>query len=253
MDTYTLLGILWTDQGAKRTLYSLNCKQTLVAATHRQSTNPSPSPSPLPPTPPAPDPPPPPPRPPPLRRQSRRRVDSDDDFLLIEAAFHLPRWLNPDTSLHRLFLRNRTLRIVPKSLPNPSLLDSFSFISSSQSLASDPIQRAIQNCIRDYPHRAQKNMHRVPVSVAHLLRHEPRLISLAVDAFYDRDIDTIKFVGAMERFLERGKAEELVRISVTMSRAMYAQLVQQRFQDPKCYPEMSGRSEREAFVEAELG
>ncbi|KAL2319926.1 hypothetical protein Fmac_028895 [Flemingia macrophylla] len=63
---------------------------------------------------------------------------------------------------------------------------------------------------------------RVPVSVAHLPRHEPRLISLAVEAFYDRDVDTMKFTGAMERFLERGKAEELVRVSVTMSRAMYA-------------------------------
>ncbi|KAL2318050.1 hypothetical protein Fmac_031926 [Flemingia macrophylla] len=175
---------------------------------------------------------------------SFRLWDSDDDFLLIEAAFHLPRWLNPDTSLHHLFLHNGTLRIVLKSLPNPSLLDSLSFISSSQSLASDPIQRAIQNCIRDYPHRARRNMYRVrvkvPVSVAHLLRHEPWLISLAVEAFYDRDVDTMKFAGVMERFLERGKAEELVRVSVTMSRAMYAQLVQRQFQAPKCYPEMPG-------------
>ncbi|KAL2346089.1 hypothetical protein Fmac_000089 [Flemingia macrophylla] len=94
---------------------------------------------------------------------------------------------------------------------------------------------------------------RVPVSIAHLLRHESQLISLAVEAFYDRDVDTMKFAGAMERFLERGKAEELVRVSVKMSRAMYAQLVQKRFQAPKCYPEMPGWSEREAFVEAELG
>lgn len=94
---------------------------------------------------------------------------------------------------------------------------------------------------------------RLPVSVAHVLKHEPRLISLAVEGFYDRDIDTMKFASTMERFLERGKAEELVRVSVTMSRAMYAQLVQQRFQAPKCYPEMPGRAEREGFVEAELG
>ncbi|KAL2338532.1 hypothetical protein Fmac_012978 [Flemingia macrophylla] len=132
------------------------------------------------------------------------------DFLLIEAAFHLPRWLNPDTSLHSLFLRNGTLRIVPKSLPNPSLLDSLSFISSSQSLAFDPIQCTIQNRIRDYPHRARRNMHRVrvrvPVSVTHLLEARAAAISLAVEAFYDRDVDTMKFAGAMERFLERGKA-----------------------------------------------
>lgn len=94
---------------------------------------------------------------------------------------------------------------------------------------------------------------RVPVSVARVLKHEPRLISLAVEGFYDRDVDTMKFAARMERFLERGRAEELVCVAVTMSRAMYAQLVQQRFQAPKCYPEMPPRGDREAFAEAELG
>jgi len=94
---------------------------------------------------------------------------------------------------------------------------------------------------------------RVPVSVAQVLKHEPRLISLAVEGFYDRDVDTMKFAAGMERFVERGATEELVCVSVKMSRAMYAQLVQQRFQAPKCYPTMPGRAEREGFVEAELG
>ncbi|KAK7307264.1 hypothetical protein VNO77_40169 [Canavalia gladiata] len=191
---------------------------------------------------------------------SIRLWDSDGDFLLIEAAFHLPRWLNPDTSHNRLFLRSGNLHIVPKShLPSPSLLDSLHFIvnSPSQSLAPDPVQRAIKNRIKDYPDKARLNMHkvrvRVPVSVAQVLKHEPCFISLAVEGFYDRDIDTMKFAARMERFLERGKEEELVRVSVKMSRAMYAQLAQQRFQAPKCYPDMPNRSEREGYVEAELG
>lgn len=36
---------------------------------------------------------------------SIRVWDSDGEFLLIEAAFHLPRWLNPDNSENRLFIR----------------------------------------------------------------------------------------------------------------------------------------------------
>ncbi|KAH1161258.1 hypothetical protein GLYMA_01G022800v4 [Glycine max] len=188
------------------------------------------------------------------------RSYSDGDFLLIEAAFHLPRWLNPDSAHHRLFLRDGSLHIVPRNrLPNPSLIDSLNFIVNSphESLASDGIQRAVRKRISNYPEQARKNMHRVrvrvPVSVAQVLKHEPRLISLAVEGFYDRDIDTMKFASRMERFVERGKAEELVCVSVKMSRAMYAQLVQQRFQAPKCYPGMPARSEKEGFAEAELG
>ncbi|KAK7407197.1 hypothetical protein VNO78_08904 [Psophocarpus tetragonolobus] len=188
---------------------------------------------------------------------SLRLWDSDGDFLLIEAAFHLPRWLNPDTSHHRLFLRHANLHIVPRNkLPHPSLLDSLNFIATSphQSLASPSIQRAIQKRIQDYPHKAMSNMHtvrvRVPLSVAQVLKHEPLLISLAVEGFYDRDVDSMKFAARLQRF---GKGEELVCVSVKMSRAMYAQLVQQRFQAPKCYPEMPGRIDKEGFAEAELG
>ena len=91
------------------------------------------------------------------------------------------------------------------------------------------------------------------MSVAQVLKHEPCLISLAVEGFYDRDVDTMKFAARMERFLPRGKDEDLVRVSVSMSRAMYAQLVRQTFRAPKVYPAVAPPGEREAFAEAELG
>ncbi|XP_015963354.1 protein ecdysoneless homolog [Arachis duranensis] len=191
---------------------------------------------------------------------SIRLWDSDGEFLLIEAAFHLPRWLNPETALNRLFLRNGNLHIVPKTrIPNPSLIDSLKFLinSPNESLASEPIQLAVKNRISGYPEKAMKNMHtvrvRVPVSVAQVLKHEPCLISLAVEGFYDRDVDSMKFAARMERFLPRGKEEELVTVSVRMSRAMYAQLVRQTFRAPKVYPAAPPPGEREAFFEAELG
>ncbi|KAJ1375823.1 Ecd family [Sesbania bispinosa] len=191
---------------------------------------------------------------------SIRLWDSDGEFLLIEAAFHLPRWLNPDTSLHRVFIRSGDLHIIPRNrLPEPSLLDSLNFLatSGSESRAPDPVQRAVKNRIKDYPDQARRNMHRarvrVPASVAQVLKHEPCLISLAVEGFYDRDVDSMKFAAKMERFLEKGKEEELVCVPVKMSRAMYAQLSQQTFRAPKVYPELPGRGEGERYVEAELG
>ncbi|KAF5943101.1 hypothetical protein HYC85_020743 [Camellia sinensis] len=191
---------------------------------------------------------------------SIRVWDTDGDFLLIEAAFHLPRWLNPDNSTNRVFIRRAQLHIIDTThFPStPTLSQSLTYLinSADQSRASDSVQSAINNRIRDYPQRARQNVHmvrvRVPVSVAQVLKHEPCLISLAVEAFYDRDIDSMKYAAKMDKFLSNGSGEEIVQVSVRMSRAMYAQLVQQTFQAPKCYP-MPPRSDTSVYVEAELG
>lgn len=125
-----------------------------------------------------------------------------------------------------------------------------------ESRASESVQLAVKKKISDYPGRAERNMYRArvraPVSVAQVLKHEPCLISLAVEGFYDRDIDTMKFAAKMEKFLGRGRDEELVCVSVKMSKAMYAQLMQQNFQAPKCYP-MPSRTNASVHKEAELG
>lgn len=126
----------------------------------------------------------------------------------------------------------------------------------SVSRAPDAVQLHLSKKIGEYPERAYRNVHkvrvRVPVSVAWVLRHEPCLISLAVEGFYDRDIDSMKYAARMERFLPRGKEEEIVEVVVRISRAMYAQLVQQKFQAPACFP-MPERSNVGKYVEAELG
>ncbi|KAJ0097631.1 hypothetical protein Patl1_28332 [Pistacia atlantica] len=191
---------------------------------------------------------------------SIRVWDSDGEFLLIEAAFHLPRWLNPENSENRLFIRRGDVHLIPKkSLPNPSLVDSLNFLINheKESRAAEAVQNAIKSKISEYPERAKRNMHtvrvRVPVSVAEVLKHEPCLISLAVEAFYDRDIDSMKYAAKMERFLSKGKQEELVLVNVKMSRAMYAQLMQQTFQAPKCYPMPVRGGDVTGYLESELG
>ncbi|XVE83054.1 hypothetical protein DITRI_Ditri16bG0056400 [Diplodiscus trichospermus] len=181
--------------------------------------------------------------------------DSDGEFLLIESAYHLPRWLNPENSQNRVFIRRGKLHIIPKrSLPNPTLTESLNFLIANEhiTVAPDSVQSVIQSRIAGYPEKAKQNTHRVrvrvPVSVAHVLKHAPSLISLAVEGFYDRDIDSMKHAAKMERFLKGGKEEEMVTVAVKMSRAMYAQLMRQKFQAPKCYP-MPNRAD----MEAELG
>lgn len=139
------------------------------------------------------------------------------------------------------------------------MIDSLKFLidCEGESRAAESVQTAVKGRISDYPERARRNMHqarvRVPVSVAQVLKQEPCLISLAVEGFYDRDIDTMKYAAKMEKFLSKGNEEELVCVVIKLSRAMYAQLMQQKFQAPKCYRMPSRGDDLGAFLEAELG
>lgn len=194
---------------------------------------------------------------------SARVWDTDGEFLLIEAAYAIPRWLRPENSWNRVFIRQGEIHILPLSasagevyhLPvKPSVWDSLRALTGGfvQTRASDAVQNAINSRIKGYPDKARVNMHRVrvrvPLSVAQVLKHEPHLISKAVEAFYDRDVDSMKAASRMEKFLGN---KEMVDVSVRMSRAMYAQLVQQAFQAPRCYPMPPLSSPN--YKEAELG
>ncbi|RZC52870.1 hypothetical protein C5167_021306 [Papaver somniferum] len=104
--------------------------------------------------------------------------DTDGEFLLIGAAFHLPNWLNPETSRNRVFIRRVR--------------------------APEPVQLAIRNMILEYPDRARLNMHRVrvPVSIAKVL--------IKIKSFYDKDIDSMKYAARMEKFISGGSSDEIV-------------------------------------------
>lgn len=56
--------------------------------------------------------------------------DNDGDFLLIEAAYALPKWLKPETARHRVWLLNGLMHIVP--LPTEAAPDLPSFPSLQQ-------------------------------------------------------------------------------------------------------------------------
>ncbi|XP_047315588.1 protein ecdysoneless homolog [Impatiens glandulifera] len=189
---------------------------------------------------------------------SIRVWDTDGEFLLIEAAFHLPRWINPENSVNRVFIRAGNMHIINKTqFPSPPALhESLDYLikCEEKTMASESVQSAIKKRIDGFPDRARKNMHhvrvRVPISVAQVLKQEPCLVSLAVEGFYDRDIDSMKYAEKMERFFRNG--EDIIQVSVKLSRAMYAQLVQQTFQAPRCYS-MPPRSNAVEYKEAELG
>jgi SGT1 protein len=53
-------------------------------------------------------------------------VDEDGEFLLIEAAYTIPKWLKPDNAQNRVWLRNAKLSISPAHQPfHPNIFISF--------------------------------------------------------------------------------------------------------------------------------
>ncbi|XP_078284511.1 protein ecdysoneless homolog [Rhinoraja longicauda] len=167
--------------------------------------------------------------------------DEDGDFLLIEAAKYLPKWLNPDTSVNRIFFYHGELHIIPLPqntgelswLPagNPTIPEVLSLLPtySEKCLAVEPIRKAISRRIQTYPEKIHNDQHRancyVPAGVAAVLKHRPDLLAPAIQAFYLRDPIDLRACRSFKFFLP----ETRVMALVTFSKCLYAQLQQQPF------------------------
>ncbi|KAJ3054834.1 hypothetical protein HK097_000699 [Rhizophlyctis rosea] len=170
--------------------------------------------------------------------------DMDGEFLLIEAAQHLPSWLDPSTSKNRVFLHKGQVHIVP--IPRtPAEITLYPagdlevekalqlVRSSTRTVAPKAVDDAISQRLSAYPTKAHQNSHRVkcyiPRMVAHALYNEPQLVAPAVEAFYTRDPVSMRACYRMEKFHPSSN----VPMSVRMTRTLYAQLVNQKFFAPK--------------------
>ncbi|XP_051030419.1 protein ecdysoneless homolog isoform X2 [Phodopus roborovskii] len=170
-----------------------------------------------------------------------RIEDNDGEFLLIEAADFLPKWLDPDNSANRVFFHRGELCIIPvprKSeripwLPTtpPAIQQALDIISAHPEavLASEPIKTAVDRRIRGYPEKIEASLHRahcfLPAGIVAVLKQQPRLVSAAVQAFYLRDPIDLRACRVFKTFLP----ETRIMTSVTFTKCLYAQLVQQKF------------------------
>ncbi|MBN3322187.1 ECD protein, partial [Atractosteus spatula] len=170
-----------------------------------------------------------------------RIEDNDGEFLLIEAAEHLPRWLNPESSENRVFLYRGELHIIPapqdpgeEGWPpdaTPTLPQALALLSSQPEtcLAAQPTRTAVAKRVKGYPGRIQANLHRahcvVPAAIASVLARRPDLVAPAVTAFYLRDPLDLCACRTFQIF----PPDPCVLTSVTFTRCLYAQLEQQRF------------------------
>ncbi|KAF6108389.1 ecdysoneless cell cycle regulator [Phyllostomus discolor] len=146
-----------------------------------------------------------------------RIEDNDGEFLLIEAADFLPKWLDPDNSANRVFFYHGELCIIPapkkpgaaswSSTTPPTIPQALNIISthSQEILASESVRAAVNRRIRGYPEKIQASLHRahcfLPAGIAAVLKQRPRLVAAGVQAFYLRDPIDLRSCRVFKTFL----------------------------------------------------
>lgn len=170
-----------------------------------------------------------------------RVEDNDGEFLLIEAADYLPKWLNPDTSENRVFIYQGELHILPSlsksssvGFPKdvvPSVEQAVKLLSTNTEAcqASPGIRTAVRKRIAEYPEKIKTSLHRahcfIPARIACVLAQRPDLVAPAVSAFYLRDPIDLQACRRFQTFAPDTRTLTMV----TFTRCLYAQLQQQQF------------------------
>ncbi|KAJ2283505.1 hypothetical protein GGH14_000821 [Coemansia sp. RSA 370] len=165
--------------------------------------------------------------------------DSDGEFLLAEAAMHIPHWITPENSEHRVYIYRNQLHIVPLSAgsENIGINDALAAVMDSGvfTLASAPAAAAAFSRLDDYPAKISQSMHRarckLPVALARALSDQPQLIAAASEAFYDREPTQMNVCQRMSQF----PPEPSAMVSVQFNRVQYAKITSQDIHVPLAF------------------
>lgn len=180
-------------------------------------------------------------------------VDSDGEFLLIEAAGTLPGWLEPEVAENRVWIHECGLTIIKPQHESKSskrqTSEKLSFQEARQIILSEPkrllhsvsIEEEAFYRLRNYPQQIADNMHHavvvVPRKIAFLLHQKPAYIAPAVEAFYLRDPIALKPLQTKKSDNLIIPPEDRVVTSVKFPRVAYAQLKSQDFPAPAAWAE----------------
>ncbi|KAK4611929.1 hypothetical protein CLAFUW4_13204 [Fulvia fulva] len=174
-----------------------------------------------------------------------RIYDTDGEFLLIEAANSLPKWLSPETAEDRVWLNDGHLKIIPLEgdAPNQnmSLEDALSTIKRTPEklLVDEKIEKEAFYRLREYPSAISSSLHHAPISIprrlAYILHRNPAYISPAVESFYLRDPVSLKPLATKDTATLSFPPEDFAIVSVRFTKVGYAQLRSQVFDPPPAW------------------
>ncbi|ODQ67195.1 SGT1-domain-containing protein, partial [Nadsonia fulvescens var. elongata DSM 6958] len=168
-----------------------------------------------------------------------RIIDNDGEFLLIEAANAIPRWMNPDNSENRVWIVNGKVRIIPlnKKIEGQLQLEHALKILRNHPetlYSNDFVDKEAFERVEKYPIAAYKNQHRASVIIsrktASILHDNPELISSAIEALFYRDTFSEPVLANMENF--GPSKDDQVEYVVTFTKLTYAQIIGQEFRIP---------------------
>ncbi|KAH6890973.1 SGT1 protein-domain-containing protein [Thelonectria olida] len=186
-----------------------------------------------------------------------RVVDTDGEFLLVEAANVLPKWLSPEIDYGRVWIHDGRLFIIPVrdelglKNRNLSLSDAVEVLKSKQDalVHSTFIEAEAFYRLEKYPAQITDSIHHslvtIPRKVAYVLHSLPRCVAPAVETFYLRDAISLKRVlspSGSPTFTP----DDLVTVSVKFSKVLFAQLRSQRFDTPPTWQPVLQRAQKEA-------
>lgn len=171
--------------------------------------------------------------------------------MLIEAADVLPKWLDPSSAEGRIYIYKNQLHIIPRQIIDPTLKNSIeAIISQIDTRASSKVQNVLYSKIKQNSScQFHDSQVMVPHLIGHLLYYDPQLISHCVHAFYCRDPNAIKVCQTMDTF--KPVTENMVKMTVTMTRMMYAKLEAARF--PVLKPFTMPKKDSEEYKAYDLG
>ena len=199
-----------------------------------------------------------------------RVTDTDGQFLLIEAANALPRWLNPEIADFRVWLNDGKLLIIP--LDNPggqtievkpaslNLSEALKFLENHNAkLVHLPtVEAEAFYRLQKYPKQLSESLHHalltIPRKLAYVLHTNAAYISPAVEAFYLRDPIALRPLQGSDQGRLQFPPIDLVTLSVKFTKAGYAQLKSQRFAVPSSWADYASvKRESQSQNRAEMG
>lgn len=152
--------------------------------------------------------------------------DADGEFLLIEAAEVLPRWLDRvDASINRVFIKGGKVVIIPQDIKVHSLLDGLKNINTAKNYPA--IQKVVESCaIESYQQPKHNARVSLPEKAWRMIHSDPSLTSKAVDTLYRNNVD-LQYEAQSDNILP---PENIIQTTIRFSRSAFAQLACQPYE-----------------------
>ena len=170
--------------------------------------------------------------------------DNDGEFLLIEAAYALPKWLKPNVSTNRVWIVGGMIHCIPVNddavLEPIGVEAALTLLKESSEVAKREgrgINQYINRRLDMYPDYAFQTMHRsrvvLPAKVIVTLMEMPQIISALIRAFAAASAKEKRQVVTS---LARSPPEDVMDYVVTFNRCGFAQIKLSTFHAPTSWP-----------------